>query len=607
MRPHLILGINGAYHETSAALIADGAVLAAVEEERLTGRKHGKPVRVNNADELPWRAMEACLRTAGVRWSELSAVAFSLDPVLRRKHVRLGTEGPPDSFGHPEGERTFQRGLQNVPGLLRRCTAAPFFFVPHHEAHAWYALGTSPFEEAAILVLDGIGEGATLSLGSATRRGLQLDLQEYFPYSVGLAWEKVARYLGYSEYDACKVMALAGLVSSEGRSRLRGRLSFAGERLHVAEDIFRLEDPDDFAGLEELFQLKRGSPELHHLAKSAEIAAALQQATESLLLDIAQELRRRMSQPHLAYGGGVALNCRANGALACSGIFEQIHVGPACHDAGTALGAAWHVHVHQFGGVVPHIPEDLVLAPGTPVRGGGPGAVPDEGSWRHAPGADPVDAAVRLLLRGELVGWLWGRCELGPRALGHRSLLASSLPADAVARLNAQKGRYGFEPAACSVREEDAEQLFEIPKAARLLCRHMLATVRPRSAWAQRLAHLLHSDGTVRLQTVGRQENPLFHRLLGAFFTATGLPMLLNTSFNPRGRPMPAGQAEALALVEQLGLASIVVDGELWTRHAGSLGAENADVGASETPCPPLSCGSFNEPSEASWTLGMNG
>ena len=214
----LVLGINNAYHESSAALIIDGRVVASVEEERFSGRKHGKMVRVDNAHHLPMKAIDYCLREAGATWRDLNAVAYSLDPTLRQSQACLGMEGPADDFGHPVGEAMFQRSLAQVPRLVRDLTNATFHFVPHHVSHAWYALGTSTFERAAILVMDGIGEGASISFGRGNREQVLIDRQYMFPRSIGLAWEKVARFLGLSEYDACKVMALAGLRRKTGGS-----------------------------------------------------------------------------------------------------------------------------------------------------------------------------------------------------------------------------------------------------------------------------------------------------------------------------------------------------------------------------------------------------
>ncbi len=538
-----ILGINSAYHESSAALIADGHIVAAVEEERLTGTKHGKPVRVDNADALPWQAMEACLAQAGVTWRDLDGVAYSLDPALRQQHVCLGEEGPPWRFGHPVGEACFQASLRRVVDRLPLSDHTRFFYVPHHEAHAWYALGTSAFDEAAVLVIDGIGEGATVSLGRGDRRTLHLERQTLFPASLGLAWEKVARYLGMSEYDASKVMALAGLSGDSKGTDLGDALAVQDGRLHVDQRVFDLERPTNYQGLEQ----KLGRP--HDLKKASAIARVLQEVTERCLLELGHWLRARYGIKNLAYGGGVALNCRANEALARSGLFDHIHAGPASHDAGTALGAAWWAHIRLHGQAVPHQAQSKVLFSGPDLLA--------EAFAEDRTGPD-VESAVERLLSNGLVPWATGPCEFGPRALGGRSLLASPWQRDIVDLVNTTKGRREFEPLALSVTAERADEIFDIPSAGRSLADAMLVTVRPRGLWRQRLAHLIHGDGSVRLQVVTREWQPRFHALLETLNRLRGWPLVVNTSLNPRGQPMAARLPDVQRQVAALGLDTLV-------------------------------------------------
>ena len=540
-----ILGINSAYHESSAALIADGHIVSAVEEERLSGVKHGKPVRVDNADALPWQAIETCLAQAGITWRDLDGVAYSLDPALRRQHACLGEEGTPWRFGHPVGEACFQNSLRRVVDQLPLGSHTRFFYVPHHEAHAWYALGTSAFAEAAILVIDGIGEGATVSLGYGDRRGIHLERQTLFPDSLGLAWEKVACYLDMSEYDASKVMALAGLVESPGAGEvdLEDVLIVREGQLHVDQRVFDLEHPEDYRGLER--RLGRSGD----LGKASKIAAALQAVTERCLLSLGRWLKMRYGLKDLAYGGGVALNCRANETLARSGLFDHIHAGPASHDAGTALGAAWWAYLRLYGKAVPQQNPGKILFSGPDLLTG----VLTEEMHQIC-----VQTAADRLISGALVPWAAGLCEFGPRALGGRSLLAPPWRRDVVDLVNTTKGRREFEPLALSVTAERADELFDIPSAGRSLAHAMLVTVRPRGLWRHRLAHLVHGDGSVRLQVVAREWHPLFHDLLKKLDQHCGWPLVVNTSLNPRGQPMAARLADVQRRVATLGLDSLV-------------------------------------------------
>ncbi|ANB02035.1 carbamoyltransferase C-terminal domain-containing protein [Ectothiorhodospira sp. BSL-9] len=555
-QPQYILGINCAYHESAAALIADGELVMSVEEERLGGPKHGKVVRVDNADELPWRAINACLDAARIDWASITAVAYSLDPHLRQSHACLGTDGIPDCFGHPEGEALFQQSLARVPDELPLGERTDFVFVPHHEAHGWYAMGTSTFDEAAILVMDGIGEGATVSIGWGDRRSLHLDAQSFFPDSLGLAWEKVARFLDLTEYDASKVMALAGLAQGAGtdadhavHSHLADALQVRDGRLIVDQDIFRLEYPDDFAGLRRRFGRQTRS-------QGPSIAHAIQHATETVLLELGQEIRQRYGSVNLAYGGGVALNCRANEKLARSGLFRSIHAGPASHDAGTALGAAWQVHTQLCQRPVPQQDAALVVFSGPRLHA----EAPHTDAYRQN-GLSSAKSVVQRLLAGDCAPWAIGRCEFGPRALGARSLLGPSWDRDIVQRINRLKGRYAYEPVALSVLAERADEMFDIPDSARSLVRTMLVTVSPRAIWQQRLAHLLHKDGSVRLQVVHAHLQPEFHELLRRLDMATGWPLVVNTSLNLRGEPMSATQAGVDRTILRLGLNTDSVKG----------------------------------------------
>jgi carbamoyltransferase len=462
-------------------------------------------------------------------------------------------------------EALLQESLARVPVLIARETRAPFHFVPHHVAHAWYAVGTSQFDRAVVLVADGIGERASLSWGRATRVEVELEEVALFPDSVGLAWEKVARYVGLTEYDAGKVMALAGALGDLQPFPWSRLMTFAEDTVQVDQETLRLEFRNDFVGLDRLAGSQRGRPV--DAAEHRRLAAGLQEATERLLVAAAARLVERYHERRLALGGGVALNCRANGVLARSGGVDQVFVGPATHDAGTALGAAWHLHAIYTGMPVPYQDAALTMF-------SGPAMVEDEAALRHAGwqatttrDGDALDGVVDVLLQGAPVGWLDGRLEFGPRALGARSILASPARPDIVPFVNGLKGRYGFEPLAVAVPAEDAAALFTIPEPTRDLATLMLTTAVPTTGWRDRLAHALHQDGSARVQVVRPDLTPRLHALLRRFAARSGLPLLVNTSYNPRGEPMPATLRQALAMAERLGLSHLVVNGRLWTHE----------------------------------------
>lgn len=566
MNTYRILGINSAYHESSAALIENGRIVAAVEEERLSGIKHGKSLRVDNAHSLPWGAIRYCLDAAEIGWQDLSAVAYSFSPKLRQKYACLGDEGNPLTFGHPVGENVFQKSLHRIPQLIGQRTSAPFFFVPHHEAHAWYALGTSPFERSAVLVVDGIGEGASVSVGRATRSGLFLEPVAFFPASIGIAWEKVAKFLGLTEYDACKVMALAAFGEEEAGEILQPHMHFDAGRLVINDTIFRLESPDDFAGLAQLFPEYNGNNA--SLIAKGRVALAIQQATERILVSLGRHIRGKFpNEENLSYSGGVALNGRANMELAQANLFAEIHAGPASHDGGTALGAAFSVYVEQFSGSVPLQSHGKVLFSGPSLSLLNPPQTSQVGQcWNRSPMSDPLDDVVALLKEGHIVGWAWGKCEFGPRALGARSLLAAPNNQDIVAQINRFKGRYAYEPIAVSIAEEFANEVFELPETVKGLAVAMLIIALPRPDWKERLAHLLHADGTLRIQIVSKREHEHFHMLLTSFANISAIPLLLNTSFNPRGKPIPAEIDSIYHHAEDMALNHLVVNGIVWQR-----------------------------------------
>ena len=565
----IILGINSAYHEPAAALVIDGRLVAAVEEERLTGTKHGKIPSPFNAHELPWHAIEAVLALSGVGWKDVDAIAYSLDPQARRlppekvRHRCISTDGSPFDFGHPAAERAFLSGVEQARRqLVARAPHATFHYVPHHVAHAWYAFAFSDADSASFIVLDGIGEWSAASWGKIVgRRKIELLGESFFPHSIGLAWEKTARFLGMTEYDACKVMALAACNSrddSDGQVALRQRLfGFDGD-VHVNQDIFSIEISCNMSSLRAWFQ------DLDY----AEVAGLLQKETEETLIKISDFVCERTGITTLAYGGGVALNCVANKKILEKSRVHRLLVAPASHDAGTAPGAAWHVWCAMTGNPVPEQDLRLSLYSGIPVKTGVTHLEVKESVLRET---------AELLSAGKIVGVAVGRCEFGPRALGARSLLAPTddpRVADALARM---KGRMSFEPFAISVLEEEVHKIFSLPSGGRDLARAMLLTADVLPAWRDRLQHLMPASGEMRIQVVEKDVAPWFHGLLCHYHAQTSLPFCINTSFNVRGKPI-AGDARAVwKAARDLGLKHLLLDNELHT-------AEHARSSREETP-----------------------
>ncbi len=348
----IVLGVNCVYHESSAALVRDGRVLAAAEEERFNRRKHGKPDRPEKADELPAEAIGFCLRQAGVCGAEVDAVAYSYDPALRRVLFRPDPWSVPGGWGSVEGEAAFQAALDRVPQRLSAAlgddVAGRIRWVPHHVAHAASAYYPSGFDSAGVLVADGIGEAATTVL-FAGAGGRLTKLQELlYPDSIGFLWEKLSVYLGFTVYDACKVMGLAGYGEAAAQAEAFGKFVHLDGPLFGADpDILRFRPPD-LQPLEELLgPARRGGP---IQPRHADVAAALQEVTNRTMLRLAEHLHRMHPSGNLCLAGGVALNCVANYLVKERGPFRETYLPPAPHDGGSSVGAALHVaHTEQAG------------------------------------------------------------------------------------------------------------------------------------------------------------------------------------------------------------------------------------------------------------------
>ncbi|MGV9772091.1 carbamoyltransferase family protein [Streptosporangium sp. NPDC003464] len=517
------LGINAIFHDPAAALVVDGEVVAAAEEERFTRRKHGKRPVPFSAWELPERAAAWCLERAGLRPEDLDAVAYSYDPDL----VRPGLQGLDE--GWEDLRTTYARRAPAflataLPGL----DSAQVRYVPHHVAHAASAGLAAPYRDSAVLVCDGRGEAVSHLAGHYRDGELTVLAAQELPHSLGLMYEEVTEHLGFlRSSDEYKVMALA----SYGEPRHLGELR---ELIYPTDDGgFRVE-PVDWSGYAKA--LGRGEP---WTEEHADLAASVQTRLEEVLLDLARWLHGRTGDRSLTMAGGVALNCVANTRLLAEGPFERLWVQPAAGDAGTALGGALHL-AQTFG------------EPAAPMPGADLGRSWSDGelaAWLEAarvPYERPADLAAAVaadLAADRIVAWFQGRSEYGPRALGRRSLLAHPGRAANTERLNAVKGREQFRPIAPMVLAERAEEIFErgpIPSP------YMLFVHDVRPAWRDRIPAVVHVDGTARVQTVDRVAEPLLARMLAEFEARTGVPVVVNTSLNTAGRPIVDDPRDAL-------------------------------------------------------------
>ncbi len=553
------LGINAAYHDSAACLVRDGQVIAAAEEERFTHVKHGKRPVPFSTYQLPYFAIDYCLREAGIALADVNHVAYSFDPfLLLGKHSHdpvLTLPLEPSAHPLPAGwnapwEPLFLSYIVNAPRQL--ADGAPlhikarfdgvrvnshyryeWHFVEHHLAHAASAFHASPFEQAAVLTLDGQGEKATTTYSVGHGNRLDFLGQVDMPHSLGLLYEQVTDYLGFlHSSDEYKVMALASFGNPTYLSEFREIIQVGPEGQYTTHS-----QP---LRLEERFgprRIKGGPLEQRHY----DVARSLQMALEEAVLQIADWLHEASGMENLCMAGGVALNCVMNARLRDRGAFKRIGVQPAAGDAGTALGAALWIDAQERHSSKRSFRMDHAFL--------GPAYTDDEIEqflrWSKLPYRrldNVTQEAAELLAQDKVIGWFQGRMEFGPRALGSRSILASPIHAEMQARLNEIKDREDFRPVAPVVLEEEAAQWF----AGASVSPFMLFVYDVLPDKAEQIPAVRHVDGTARIQTINREQNALYHDLIVEFQRCTGVPVLVNTSFNTRGEPIVCSPRDAV-------------------------------------------------------------
>lgn len=583
-----ILGISAYYHDSAAVLVEDGAVIAAAQEERFSRKKHDP--------SFPSRSVRFCLEHAGRELADVDAVAFHEKPLWKFERVMASFLAVA-----PRGLRAFVSG---VPGALRpmllprllirdeltrvgdMAPGTGLFFSEHHLSHAASAFYPSPFDEAAILTVDGVGEWATASIGHGRGASLSVARELHFPHSLGLFYSAVTWFLGFAANDGeYKVMGLAPLgdEASDRYRRFRHvietKILDLGDDGAIALDVRRFRFLEERKAIDEaewagLFGMERRAPDAPLGPEHADLALAAQRVTEEAIVRMAREARRLTGARRLCLGGGVALNCVANRRILDAGIFDDVWIQPAAGDAGGALGAALALHHVRFA-------EPRGVQSVDAMRGAllGPefGAEEIERCARRfgapferfASPADAAPVAARLLADGQVLGWFQGRAEWGPRALGNRSIVADPRRPEMQARLNlAVKHRESFRPFAPAVLAEDAGEWFELerPSPYMLLTAPVAASHRraPVPGVGERgagsdIPAVTHVDGSARLQTVGHDANPAFAALLEEFKAATGCGVLVNTSFNVAGEPIVTTPEDAYRCFRAAELDALVM------------------------------------------------
>jgi carbamoyltransferase len=584
-----ILGISAFYHDSAACLVRDGDIVAAAQEERFTRKKHDP--------DFPRRAINYCLREGGLTIETLDVVAFYEKPLIKFERI-LETY----LAYAPAGLKSF---LMSMPLWMKeklwmaelikkelKGFQGEFLFPQHHESHAASAFYPSPFEEAAILTIDGAGEWTTTSWGVGAGNQLDIHSELQFPHSLGLLYSAFTYYTGFKvnsgEY---KVMGLAPY----------GQPIY--ERL-IYDHVMDLKEDGSFklnmeyfnycAGLtmtserfHELFGGKPRKPEGKLTQREMDLAASVQKVTEEVMLRMARHIRKETGQRNLCLAGGVALNCVANGKILREGIFDDLWIQPAAGDAGGALGAAlfaWHTVLDG----------KRVVIKGKDTQKGsylGPG-FDDEEIERFLKSKDiPYEKHSRthlpslvadLLIQGSVIGWFQGRMEFGPRALGARSIIGDARLPGMQAQMNLKiKFRESFRPFAPSVLSEKVSDYFDIDRESPYMLlvanvkkdkqrrmsskEEQLWGIEKLNAVRSTIPAVTHVDYSARIQTVHKETNPLYHAAIEKVLEKTGCPVIINTSFNVRGEPIVCTPEDAYRCfmrtqIDYLAIGSYLLD-----------------------------------------------
>jgi carbamoyltransferase len=567
-----ILGLSSYYHDAAAALLQDGVIVAAAQEERFSRKK--------NDERFPAQAVAFCLKQAGLSQADLDAVVFYDKPITKfaRMLETYLSIAPAGLWSFQQilpswlGEKlNLRKTLRNeLPGLRAEC---PILFSEHHQAHAASAFYPSPFAKAAILTVDGVGEYATTTIGLGDGDRIEMLKELRFPHSLGLLYSAFTAYCGFR-------------VNS-GEYKLMGLAPYGEPKYAAAiyENLIDLKEDGSFWLNMDYFPFLRGrhmtNAKFHQLfggpprqpedtltERHMDVARSIQAVTEEIMLRLARHARELTGQPNLCMAGGVALNCVANGRIVQEKIFDQIWIQPAAGDAGGAVGAAlavWHEKKEQQ---TPRKPADHDSMRGALL---GPEFSDDEieaalraagAVYERVPEGDLTRRAAALLAQKKVVGWVQGRMEFGPRALGNRSILGDPRSPEMQSVINLKvKFRESFRPFAPIVRRERVADYFDLDAASpyMLIVAPVKSSLRTTASPAQAelrgldrlklprstIPAVTHIDCSARIQTVSRDHNPLLYQLLEEFERATGCGVLVNTSFNIRGEPIVCTPADA--------------------------------------------------------------
>ncbi len=560
-----VLGISCYYHDASAALLKDGRIIAAAEEERFTRKKHDT--------SFPENAIRFCLKHANINIADISYIGFYEKPLLKFERVIFQ-----HLYAFPRSLKTF---ISSMPSwineklrVIKRIRKLGFkkdiIFIPHHLAHAASTFLVSPFDEAAIVTVDGVGEWATASYGIGKGNKIKLLKEIRFPHSIGLLYSTITAYLGFSVNNSeYKVMGLAsyGIMDREKNAfykKLKKAIDLKDDgsfNLNMDYFVYHYKDRMPSKKLCKLLGGPVRKPETDIAERHKNIAAALQLITEEAVINMLNHVHKETGLDNVAMAGGVALNSVLNGKILRNTKFRRIWIQPAAGDAGTSIGVACYIYNSVAGKSRRYVMNSASLGPGYSNK-----EIKEFfDSYGIAYKAfrskkELVKETAKMIYNNKVVGWFQGRMEFGPRALGNRSILANPCNKKAKELLNAKvKHREKFRPFAPVVCVDDALGYFECDKPVPEPTDFMLMVYPVKKKWHKKIPSVTHVDGSGRLQTIRKEQNELYYNVIKEFGKLSGIPILINTSFNIRGEPIVATPYDAYKCMMGTGIDCLVI------------------------------------------------
>ncbi len=578
-----ILGINCVYHESSVALIEvkndAWKVISFVEEERFNRKKRAKPANIDNCDVLPIMSLKWTFEQNNITIKDIAQIGTSMN--AEKRHAKNTTHQHPytpeeNGFGTEEGETLFYNSTKNVEQKLRQMGFdGTFHFLNHHECHSASSYYVSGFSDAVSLVVDGISEFESTSIFDCNGKEQKLMHTIDYPNSLGFLWEKFSEYVGFTEYDSGKVM---GMSAFGGKRILESRFDKIAK---LTDDGFALNDEiiqfrsDGHKTLEQVFGIPKSNKKITDLNYETliyfDVAATLQDFTEKALLQLAKKAKDLTGKKRLCLSGGVSLNCVANQKILETGWFDEVFIQPAANDAGTALGAALVIANQEIS--KHHVPTET-FSPFSQVSFTNENyetVLNNNAAIVSTKSDDIYTDTANIIANGGIIAWFQGGMELGPRALGHRSIIADARNLNTLRKINDQvKLREIFRPLAPVILKEKASEWFEIEE--KWVNQHnspylyMLTTANVKQDKKHLIPSVVHYDDTARVQVVDKDLSPEFYQLITAFEKITGVPILTNTSFNIQ-EPIVCSPTDAIKTFLRSNMSALVMGDYIITKN----------------------------------------